>query len=138
MAKNNTQIHVLFDLLKAAGDTGLSKPQIAKALGIKEGSVPVYFHWLKKLFKAEVNTKKQGRQIVSYSLINVDKIVIPQPKRNKAQKITKPIKITKLSKSSKKTEKVVTDEVPTLDADMKITNIGDNEFNDIKASLGLL
>ena len=66
----NTQAYILFNMLKAAGDKGVNKEQVAKALNVKESSVPVYFFGMKKLYKADIEVIKNGRQVVAYKLNN--------------------------------------------------------------------
>ena len=143
MAKN-TQSFVLFNMLKAAGSKGVTKTEVAKALGVKESSVAIYFFGLKKFFKAEIETVKKGRQIVSYKLANADDIEVPSHRKGansvvkstskKASKVvrTKHVKATKTA-----TVDVDTGEVAVPDSDLHVTKITDREFSDIKSSLGL-
>ena len=142
----NVQAFTLFNTLKAAGKKGVSKIEIAKVLGVKESSVPVYIFNMKKAYKAKFEVIKKGRQIIAYKLANVEDLEIPQLRKNakgvapvtKAVSKKASVKKTKVVKPSKaKTAKVVDGEVPVLDADMEITEITDGEFNDIKSSLGL-
>jgi hypothetical protein len=135
----NTQMFTLFNALKAAGDNGVSKEQLATILGVKEISVPVYLFDLKKFYKAELETVKNGRQIVSYKLINADKINVPQHRKGAVTKVApKPVKtVAKFASGSKNSIKEDSFDVATLDPDMKVTEISDREFADIKSSLGL-
>ena len=142
----NVQAFTLFNTLKAAGKKGVSKVEIAKVLGVKESSVPVYIFNMKKAYKAKFEVIKKGRQIIAYKLANVEDLEIPQLRKNakgvapvtKAVSKKASVKKTKAVKPSKvKIAKVVDGEVPVLDADMEITEITDGEFNDIKSSLGL-
>lgn len=142
MAKN-TQAFILFNMLKAAGTKGVTKSEVAKALNVKEGSVPVYFFGMKKLYKAEIETVKSGRTVVAYKLLNPDQVTgVPQTRgagkvKAVAKKSTK--KVTK-ALPTKKVSRTVNDstETPTLDKDMEIAQIGDRELADIKSSLGLI
>lgn len=141
MAKN-TQLFTLFNLLKAAGDKGVTKAQAVKALGVKENSVPVYFHSLKKQFNAEIETKKNGREVVAYKLINADKVEVPQFRKGAV--VTKSVKtktVTKKAKSGKivKSTKTSNDngEIPILDRELEITEITDRELDDIRQQLGM-
>jgi len=141
----NVQAFTLFNTLKAAGKKGVSKVEIAKVLGVKESSVPVYIFNMKKAYKAKFEVVKKGRQIVAYKLANVDDIKIPQLRKNAkgvVKSVTKAVKkkaskTVKGVKSAKVVAPVSTGEVPVLDADMEITEITDSEFNDIRSSLGL-
>jgi hypothetical protein len=144
MAKN-TQAFILFNMLKAAGDKGVSRTQVAKALNVKETSVPVYFFGMKKLYKAEIETVKQGRQVVAYKLLNPDEVTgVPQTRGSGKKSVTKPIAkkskvVTKpVKKAAKKTgETKVVEKAVAPDADLQVTEITDSEFADIKSSLGL-
>jgi hypothetical protein len=132
MAKSS-QMFVLYNLMKAAGNKGVGKKEVAKALNVKESSVPVYFFAMKKYFKAEYDIVKQGRQIVAYKLINSDKISVPQFRKGKVKvvKASNPV-VTKVVKNKK------VDEVPNIEDDSGITQITDREFSDIKSTLGLI
>lgn len=125
MAKN-TQAFVLFNMLKAAGPNGVSKTEVANVLSIKESSVPVYFFGLKKQFNAEIETVKKGREIIAYKLVNADTIAVPQHRSKNKKKLF-----------NKKVAKTTDAETPILDTDLMNAEIGENEFNDIKAQLGL-
>ena len=137
----NTQAYILFNMLKAAGDKGVNKEQVAKALNVKESSVPVYFFGMKKLYKADIEVIKNGRQVVAYKLNNPNEVTgVPQTRgagKIKAKPVkatakavvTKPVKVAKIKSSNF--------DVPTLDQ-TDVPHISDREFNDIKTSLGIL
>jgi hypothetical protein len=137
MAKN-TQAFILFNMLKAAGSKGVTRDQVATALQVKETSVPVYFFGMKKLYNADIETVKNGRQVVAYKLLNPDQVTnVPQTRgAGKIKVVTKKplVKAAKVVKTN-----VVDDsgEIPTLDSDLRIAEITDREFGDIKSSLGL-
>jgi hypothetical protein len=141
----NTQMFTLFNILKGAGDKGVTKEKIAEVMGVKEVSVPVYLFELKKNFKAQLETVKNGRTILLYKLINADKIVVPQHRKGAilTKKVTQPLakgnvpKAVKASGTPKKSIKEDSFDVATLDPDIKVTEISDREFADIKSSLGL-
>ena len=144
MAKN-TQAFILFNMLKAAGNKGVTKGEVAKALNVKETSVPVYFFGMKNLYKAEIETVKSGRQVVAYKLLNADQVTgVPQTRGSgKVKAVTKaaPKKVSKtVAVKTPKPSKVkaVKNDIPVLDKEMEISEISDNEFADIKSSLGLL
>jgi hypothetical protein len=134
----NTQAYILFNMLKAAGDKGVNKEQVAKALNVKESSVPVYFFGMKKLYKVI----KNGRQVVAYKLNNPNEVTgVPQTRgagKIKAKPVkatakavvTKPVKVAKIKSSNF--------DVPTLEQDNDVPHISDREFNDIKTSLGIM
>jgi predicted ArsR family transcriptional regulator len=150
----NTQLFNLATLLRSAGDKGVTRTQIAKSLGIKENSVPVYIHFLKNLYKCEFETVKQGRQIVSYILTNGDEVTVAQ--HRKGSKVAKGL-VKTVSKASKKVvkakgsqgkgkaskaslaapEAVSDGSVAVPDNDLHITELTDREFDDIKSQLGI-
>lgn len=147
MAKT-TQAFILFNMLKAAGTKGVSKGDVAKALNVRENSVPVYFFGMKKLYNAKIETIKNGRQVVAYKLLNPNE-VSGVPETRGASKGNKPLvkagpkKATKVVqtkvKATKPTKaKKTSDDTPILDKEMKIAEITDQEFADIKTSLGLI
>ena len=125
MAKQ-TQNFRLFTLLKSS--TTVSKEVIAKELGVKVNSVPVYIHELKKLHKAEIETVRKGREVIAYKLVNRD-VKVPEYRKNAADSaVKKPVKvITTPSDGS----------VAVPDADLEVTQIGEREFADIRSSLGV-
>ena len=125
MAKN-TQLYTLYNLLKAAGDAGVDKKTIADTLGVKESSVAVYIFSMKKQFNAQYECVKQGREVLSYKLLNAADVKVPQHKtprgKNKVQK-AKPITSSDGA-------------VPILDPEVD-QGMSDSEFDDIKTSLGI-
>ena len=124
----NTQAYILFNMLKAAGDKGVNKEQVAKALNVKESSVPVYFFGMKKLYKADIEVVKNGRQVVAYKLNNPNEVTgVPQTrgagkikikpvKATAKAAVTKPVKVAKIKSSNF--------DVPTLEQDNDVPQIG--------------
>ena len=135
----STQGYTLFNMLKAAGDKGVTKAEVAEKLGVKEGSVPIYFFGLRKFFKVEVESIKNGRAIVAYKLVNPDVVEVPQFRKDSKNYNKKKTSTSSVKAINKITKSVVSDdgEVPTLDKDLDLSGISDREFNDIKAHLGL-
>lgn len=134
MAKN-VQCFTLIEAFRAAGDEGLSVSQIAEILGVKENSAAVYVCDLKKLYKVEIGTHKEGRRVKAYYLIN-DKYDIPKTGRRNGPVIRK-----SAAAMIKKPEKASaqSDDGPSaiLDRDLDIAEISEREFGDIRSSLGL-
>jgi len=126
MAKQ-TQSYRLFQLLSTG--SLVSKEQIAKELDVSLASVPVYIHELKKTFKVEVTSVREGRKILGYKVADTNKAKVPQFRKNNAEYV-KPEEPKKV---------VISDdgEVPVLDADAEITRVSDREFSDIRESLGV-
>ena len=145
-SSGNHQGFMLFSLLKAAGKKGVTRAEAAKALGVRESSVPVYFYGLRTLYGAEIEVQKQGRKVVGYTLLNPNECTITENGRRgvktaKAVKATKSkpksvmtAKTVKVSSSKKSASEEVT---PILDSDLEISEIGDAELNDLKQSLGI-
>jgi len=162
---NSTQAHNLYNLLVAAGATGVTRADIATHLGVSEGSVPVYIFGLKKFFSAEIDNIKDGRKVVAYKLTNASDIEVPSHRlyrrndngavilSNPSAGVTKPVKATKtkVTKVAKKkaakvvnvtkpkSKKIIIDDgdVAILDKDLEISEFTDAELNDIRSTLGL-
>jgi len=161
---NSTQAHNLYNLLVAAGTTGVTRADIAVHLGVSEGSVPVYIFGLKKFFSAEIDNIKDGRKVVAYKLTNASDIEVPSHRlyrrndngavvlSNPNTSVTKPVNATKtkMTKAAKKkaakvvsvtkpkSKKIVDDgDIAILDKDLEISEFTDAELNDIRSTLGL-
>lgn len=147
MASRPFQGYTLFQMLKAAKpDEVVKREDIAKALGVNEGSVPIYFFGLKKFFNVECETVKVGRSVIGYKLLTRDadvpengrrgnaiKAVAKTPKVNK-EKAVKPLAVASVTKSVKvKKQK----DAPIEVEDLEISEISDTELSDIRSQLGL-
>lgn len=140
--KNAHQGYMLFSLLKAAGKKGLSRSEAAKALGVRESSVPVYFYGLRTLYGAEIEVQKQGRKVVGYTLLNPNECTITEngrrgTKTTKVKAKSKPMKSVSVKTVKATKAAVVKDSTPILDSDLEISEIDETELNDLKASLGI-
>lgn len=124
MAKQ-TQYHKLFMLLKGA-PSGLSKEDLGKAMGIAPVSVPVYIFELKKQFKCDIESVRQGKTVVAYKIVNGDKAKVPEFRRGSSQPVAK-----------KPAKTAPVGEATALDAEGDITQVGDREMADIRSSLGI-
>lgn len=131
MAKN-IQGFTLYNALKAAGDKGLTKTQIATLLKVSEGSVPVYIYDLKLFYKAEVENIRDGRKVTGWILKNADKIAVPENGR-RGGVASKP----SVNKPVKQVVESVAGKDIILDADLDIAEMSSREFADIRDSLGL-
>lgn len=151
-----TKYFVLFTVLKSAGKKGASPEACAKELNFAVGSVAPYMNSLRTKFGAEIETIKDGRTIQAYVLKNVSVVEgnITPNRRGKSgaaapvakkAKVAKPKPVAKakvkvVEKPVRVSKKAVMSEdgsVPTLDADLRIAEVTDNELADIKAQLGL-
>jgi hypothetical protein len=129
----NTQGYILYNMMKAAGDKGVTKTQIAQKLGVKESSIGIYLFGLRKFFNAEFDTVKQGRKVISYKLVNADKIQVRATRKgSKTATVKTSAPMVKPVKSAK------VDKAVAPDADLHVAEISDREFSDIKSSLGLM
>jgi hypothetical protein len=117
-------------------------------LNCKPITAMVYVSDLRKMFGADIETIRDGRKVVSYKLLNADELLATIDKKLKskpiktvAAKVAKPVK-AKSIKTAVAKAKVATKpkadefDVPTLDADMEITEISDREFADLRDQLG--
>lgn len=127
---NKIQGFTLYNALKAAGNTGLTKRQIADILKVSEGSVPVYIYDLKLFYKADVENIREGRKVTGYILKNADKIVVPENGRRGGNKV-----VAKPSAVAKPTIDANKDVI--LDKDLDIAEISHREMDDIRSSLGI-
>lgn len=139
---NVHQGYMLFSLLKAAGKKGLTRSEAAKALGVRESSVPVYFYGLRTLYGAEIEVQKQGRKVVGYTLLNPNECTISEngrrgTKTTKVKAKSKPMKSVSVKTVKATKAAVVKDSTPILDSDLQISEIDEAELNDLKASLGI-
>jgi|688.fasta_scaffold42061_5 hypothetical protein len=140
----NHQGYMLFSLLKAAGSKGVTRSEAAKALGVRESSVPVYFYGLRTLYGAEIEVQKNGRKVIGYTLLNPNECTIGENGR-RGTKAAKPSKSKPMKSVTVKTVKAnaskkaaaVSAVTPILDSDLEISEIDDAELNDLKASLGI-
>ena len=126
MAKPSTS-YVLYDAMKKAGDSGLTREQIAELLNVQVNSVGVYLFGLRKFYNAKFDTIKSGRKILCYKLVDAEKMNVPTNRRMKKPLVT-----------AKAVKVIENNSVVAPDKDLEISEFTDREFNDIKASLGLL
>ena len=108
-----------------------------KTLDVKQGSIMCLISALRNDFGAEIETVRDGRKVLTYQLLNADKVKIPT-KVAKVAKAAKP-KATKVAVSRTKAtvsrKSVAADsDVPTLDV-QEIDS--DAELASLKAELGL-
>jgi biotin operon repressor len=126
----STQNYRLYQLLKSAAGA-VSKTEIAVHLGVREVSVPVYIHELKRLFKADIDSVRNGRAVSGYKLVSKE-LNIPQNRKNSASPVVKKAKTVKTVAS-----KIEDGSIPVPDKDLEVTQISDREFADIRSSLGV-
>lgn len=125
MSAKVTQNYRLWTMLQSGEPVTIDAMQ--QLLGVSRVSVPVYIHELKKFFKAEIESIRDGTKVkvVAYRLLN--QIKVPEYRRNNGQYVAK-APVTP-----------ATDEgaAPIIDKDNELTVMGDKEFADVAESLGV-
>jgi hypothetical protein len=114
---------------------------LVKRLGCKPVTAMVLVCALRRDCNAEIETIRDGRKVESYQLTNAadiaTKMVSTKVTKTKAVKTPK-VKATKTKTVvSRKAAKDDEFDVPTLDADLDITEVSDAELADLRNQLGL-
>ena len=128
------KVEVLYTLMQSGKPVSLES--MLKALDVKQGSIMCLISALRNDFGAEIETNRDGRKVLSYQLMNADKIKIP----TKAAKVAKTPKAAKVAivktktTVSRKPTKVADTDTPTLEVE-EIDS--DAELASLKAELGL-
>ena len=142
----STKVQVLFTLMQDGSKVPVEK--MLKVLNIKQGSVMCLISALRNDFGAEIETERDGRKVLSYQLTNPSKVKLPT-KATKVKAAAPAAKKTVVAKVAAKTTKVKTSakksatpredefDVPTLDADLSVSEVTDLEMADIRSQLGL-
>ena len=117
---------------------------LVSRMGCKEITVMTYICSLRNNFGAEIETVRDGRKVVAYTLANPDavapkmvsKSATKTPKVKAAKPIVAKVAVTKSRKTvaTKAAATAVADEIPTLDVE-EIDS--DTELESLKAELGL-
>ena len=141
-----TQMQVLAKAMTEAGQTGMSRGEIAMLLNVKANSVPIYIYGLRKFCKADIGAVKNGKQIVAYVLNNPETLNVHGDRRVSGGKVVaKKATVAKAKVGGKVNPvaekqlapKVREDKAVAFDRDLEIASIGDREFSDLRESLGL-
>jgi hypothetical protein len=114
---------------------------LVKRLGCKPVTAMVLVCALRRDCNAEIETIRDGRKVESYQLTNAadiaTKMVSTKATKTKAVKTPK-VKATKTKTVvSRKAVKEDEFDVPTLDADLSISEVSDAELADLRNQLGL-
>ena len=126
------KVEVLYTLMKSGKP--VSVDIMIKTLVVKQGSIMCLISALRNDFGAEIETVRDGRKVLSYQLMNADKVKIPtKVKAVKAPKATKVAVVKTKTTVARKAAKSDAD-VPTLDV-QEIDS--DAELASLKAELGL-
>jgi len=127
------KVEVLYTLMQSGKPVPVEI--MLKTLNVKQGSIMCLISALRNDFGAEIETVRDGRKVLSYQLMNADKVKIP----TKVAKVAKPkaakVAVVKTKTSvSRKAAKTDDAEIPTLDV-QEIDS--DAELASLKAELGL-
>ena len=128
------KVEVLYTLMKSGKPVAVES--MLKTLNVKQGSIMCLISALRNDFGAEIETVRDGRKVLSYRLMNADKVKIP----TKAAKVVKPkaqkvvVAKTKTTVTRKAKAAAVVDEIPTLQVE-EIDS--EAELAALKAELGL-
>lgn len=104
----------------------MSKEDLGIAMGIAPVSVPVYIFELKKQFKCEIESIRNGKTVVAYKITNSEKAKVPEFRRGSSQPAPKKV-----------APKVAADGSVVEDTDHDITAVGDREMADVRSALGI-
>jgi hypothetical protein len=127
------KVEVLYTLMQSGKP--VSVEIMIKTLNVKQGSIMCLISALRNDFGAEVETVRDGRKVLSYQLLNADKVKIPTKlaKVAKAPKAAK-VAVTKTKSTVARKSVKAVDETPTLEVE-EIDS--DAELASLKAELGL-
>lgn len=118
-----TQAFKMFELMKAGEE--ITTSTIASKLDISISSVPVYIHEMKRQFKADIKSIRDGRRVTAYQLINAAKVKVPEFRKNALGEIPTKVK-----------PKIITNLAEELES-VNNGTVSEREFADIRSSLGL-
>ena len=139
MANPTRKMVEVFEMLKDGKP--LKFDNLVKRLGCKPVTAMVLICALKRDCNAEIETIRDGRKVDSSQLHNATDIAAKMVS-TKATK-TKAVKTPKVKATKTKTvvsRKAVKDDefdVPTLDADLDVSEVSDAELADLRNQLGL-
>ena len=127
------KVEVLYTLMQSGDPVPVES--MLKTLDVKQGSIMCLISALRNDFGAKIETVRDGRKVLTYQLLNADKVKIP----TKVAKVAKPkaAKVAVLktkSTVSRKATKVADADIPTLDVEEIDSDV---ELASLKAELGL-
>ena len=134
----------VYELLKSGKPVPFEK--ILAIAGPKEVTAMTHICALRNWFGGEIETIRSGRKVEAYQLNNASDIAKYMVLKGsglvtKAPKVVKvkPVKVTvaKTKTVVSRKPKANAFDVPTLDADLEISEISDRELEDLKFQLGL-
>jgi biotin operon repressor len=134
----SSKVQALYTLMQSGSKVSLDK--MMTTLNIKQGSVMCLISALRNDFGAQIETERDGRKVLSYQMTNADKVVITSKNTTKAPKVAKTPKVKSTKTKTVVSRKAAKDDefdVPTLDADLDITEVSDAELADLRNQLGL-
>jgi hypothetical protein len=142
LLKPSSKVVETYEMLKSG--KSVTVDSMVAALGCKPGTLMVHICQMRGHFDAVIETERDGRKVVSYLLSNPDEVAPHMLKTSiKVAKTPKAAKTPKVKATKTKTvvsRKAAKDDefdVPTLDADLDITEVSDAELADLRNQLGL-
>jgi hypothetical protein len=139
-----TSRHVqVYEMMKSG--KSVSFDSLVTNLGCKPSTVMALIFGLRRHAGGEIDTERNGRKVESYKLTNAAdiaaKMVTAQSSsKTKTPKVAKTPKVKATKTKTVVSRKAVKDDefdVPTLDADLDITEVSDAELADLRNQLGL-
>jgi hypothetical protein len=133
-----TSRHVqVYEMMKSG--KSVSFDSLVTNLGCKPSTVMALIFGLRRHAGGEIDTERNGRKVESYKLTNAADIATKMVTAQGSPKTKTPkVKSTKTKTVvSRKAAKDDEFDVPTLDADLDITEVSDAELADLRNQLGL-
>lgn len=138
MSNPSRKMIEVYEMLKDGKPFAFDK--FVSRLGCKPVSAMVLICALRRDFKADIETIRDGRKVEAYQLHNAAELAPKMVGKTKTSKAKAPtvVKSTKVSRVAVSKSAAVEDgSVPTLDRDLEIAEIDDRELADLKSQLGL-
>jgi len=140
LLKPSSKVVETYEMLKSG--KSVTVDSMVATLGCKPGTLMVHICQMRGHFDAVIETERDGRKVVSYLLANPDEVAPHMLKTSiKVAKTPKAAKTPKVKSTktvvSRKAAKDDEFDVPTLDADLDITEVSDAELADLRNQLGL-
>jgi hypothetical protein len=131
MGAKVTQYYRVWTVLEEARKKGESVTllKLKEVLNVKEVSIPVYIHELKKFFKAEIESIKEGNKVVGYKLLQ--EVNIPEYRRNNSTYVPKKEAVVKPEDGQPDGT------APILDKDNDLVVMNDQDLADLRESLAI-
>lgn len=132
----SSKVIATYEMLKSGKPVKVET--LTSQLGCKPGSVMIHICQMRGHFGAEIDTNRDGRRVVSYTLTNPSDVAPYMVGKVKAAKAPKAAKVAtvKVKNTVARTAKN-SSAVPTIDSDFDVSEVSDAELADLKNQLGL-